>query len=72
MLGKSDFGLFLAYTGFSTWLSLLSLGIAPTIISLAADNRRSSELPNAYFMASLILAVIFLAMSLVFIVLQPF
>jgi O-antigen/teichoic acid export membrane protein len=71
MLGPADFGLFLAYTGFSTWLSLLSLGIAPTIISLAADKRRIDELPNAYFMASFILVSIFIIMGLIFGIAQP-
>ena len=63
-LGPEDFGLFLVYSGFSTWLSLLALGIAPTVTSLAADKSRENELPTGLllcvfaFMAMILLIII--------------
>jgi O-antigen/teichoic acid export membrane protein len=48
MLGTNDFSLFLVYSGFSAWLSLLALGVAPTLTSLAADKSKTEELSSAF------------------------
>jgi len=59
MLGTNDFSLFLVYSGFSAWLSLLALGVAPTLTSLAADKSKTEELSSAFFTSMMILTLLF-------------
>lgn len=63
-LGAMDFGLFLVYSGFSTWLSLLALGVAPTITSLAASKTRENELPTAFVSSISLLGCMFFIIAI--------
>lgn len=70
-LGPEDFGLFLVYSGFSTWLSLLALGIAPTVTSLAADKSRENELPTAFVSSTGLLLCVFAIMAMILLIIIP-
>ncbi len=59
VLNTSNFSLFLIYSGFTTWLSLLALGIAPTVTKIASDKNKENILPAVYYVSCLIVFFIF-------------
>lgn len=71
-LGAEDFGLFLVYSGFSSWLSLLALGLAPTVTSMAANKSREKELPTAFFSSTCLLLFVFTLIAIVLLIIIPY
>lgn len=70
-LGSEDFGLFLVYSGFSSWLSLLALGLAPTVTSMAANKSRENELPTAFFSSTCLLLCVFTFIAMMLLIIIP-
>lgn len=60
-LGGEGFGLFIVVSGFSTWLNLVSSGVAPMLTTMIARGDNNKSVQEAYIATNIYFLIIFLA-----------
>lgn len=59
-LGGEGFGLFILISGFSTWLNLVSSGVAPMLTTMVARGDSSRSIQNSFIATNIFFLIIFL------------
>ncbi len=71
VLTTDDFSAMMVYFGISAWLSLVAIGVWPTITSIAADDRKEGLLPGVLAVSLGGLSAIFLSLIVLVLVFRP-
>lgn len=71
VLSTDDFSAMMVYFGISAWLSLVAIGVWPTITSIAADDKKSGLLPGVLAVSLGGLSAIFVSVIVLVLVLRP-
>jgi len=58
-LGGEEFGLFMVLSGFSTWLGLVSSGVAPLLTSMVAKGEPDKDIQDSYIATTVYLLLVF-------------
>lgn len=71
VLDVEDFSALMVYYGISAWLSLVAIGVWPTITSIAADDRKKSLLSGVLAVSLVALSAVFLALIVLVLLSRP-
>ncbi|EKZ97842.1 oligosaccharide flippase family protein [Cupriavidus metallidurans] len=71
VLDTDDFSAMMVYFGVTAWLSLVAIGIWPTVTSIAADDRRRGQLAGVLTVSWVGLSAIFASLILLVLILRP-
>ncbi|KAI3591378.1 O-antigen flippase Wzx [Cupriavidus sp. U2] len=71
VLDPDDFSAMMVYFGISAWLSLVAIGVWPTITSIAADDKKGGLLPGVLAVSVGGLSAIFASVVALVLILRP-